>query len=700
MLQRLLLLVSLVLTSCAQEAAPVVSAQSPALAGAPDSFADLLPPPNQLAEHLAPAERGSRVAGSALLREGQAFAGGLPNQRVAALASSAAFVPDWPGGAAPFSGLAFAMYEFETADYTGAATLRSAWVAPQPLPAEVYFGLADWDNNTWDWHPGEADDNLDLGSLEPYLLPGGSLLVCVLKTGTASSELDWLRIGGDPPQASLSATGTYGVYPLSVDFDASASTDADGSIVNYAWDPEGDGSFDVTTNNSPLFSFEYGAAGDFQAAVRVTDDDGIYAQATVTVNALDSLVFTYGTPTFRESARSVLVNSQHELLIFGERQESILMPIHVFAAKVSQDLGSGSGRTWAGASNDILRKAVFGPDGFVYACGNTASYGEGGGNGLLQKWSPDGELVWSKAIGTVDDNVDFSALAVHGGSIYVCGAYYLTAISHYLGLVCRLDLDGNLTWARSVIAPIHCLFNDLTVYEPQLPALPSLRLCGRYDPNAFGRDALYAEYDTDGNQLDCWILGSDPLLEEANGICISDASTGVTSIVGTSYNGSSGSTTNFVSTAAGSSLEVNFSGANNAVQGIFSSGDASLTLALYAESAGLSSILRCTLGSDLALISSTALSEGAGGNCGLAGLSPFAAPHAGIAGFASGALPEAASLSVSQQAYAMAWEQIAPSQGTPSQLVVTDTPIALTELADCSFNNPNNAEEALVWITP
>lgn len=650
-------------------------------------------------------DHGPSVAGSELLREAEAFDGGLPHQRVAALASSAVFVPDWLDGAAPFSGLAFAMYDFVIEDYSGAATLRFSWVAPSPLPADVYIGLANWDKNKWDWRQGEADNNLDLSSLSPYLLPSGGLLVCVVKVGTASSELDWLRIGGDPPQASLKISPASGVYPLNVNFDASASTDPDGSIVKYEWDPEGDGSFDVTTNGNPLFNYEYGAAGNFQAAVRVTDETGIFADAAVTVNALDSLVFTYGTPESSESACSMIVNAQNELLIFGERKDSILLPSHVFVAKVRQDLGSGSGKTWGGSSNDILRKAVAGSDGFVYACGLTSSYGEGATNGLLQKWTQDGELVWSRTIGTTDDSVEFNALQIHSGSIYICGSYYLTAISHYLALVCRLDMDGNIIWAKSVIAPIHSIFNDLAIFDPPPPELPALRLCGRYDPNAFGRDALYAEYDTDGNQLDCQILGSDPLLEEAYSICIGGALGNDTSLTGVSYNGSTGENHAFVSRPGGSSIElsVDDSPGYAVPAALFCAGDGADTMTLALTSVDLTGnniILSCALGTDLNLLSWDALVAGELGICYPAGLSFYGTPHVGLTGKSGGPLPVPVNSGVSQLGFGLTWETIFPSQGSPSQLVVADTPISVTELTDCSFNNPENGEEALVWITP
>jgi PKD repeat protein len=61
---------------------------------------------------------------------------------------------------------------------------------------------------------------------------------------------------------------------LTVNFDASASTDSDGTIVLYEWDFDGDGIFDMDTGATSTVSTEYTTAGDYDPAVRVTDDSG------------------------------------------------------------------------------------------------------------------------------------------------------------------------------------------------------------------------------------------------------------------------------------------------------------------------------------------------------------------------------------------------------------------------------------------
>ena len=116
-----------------------------------------------------------------------------------------------------------------------------------------------------DW----VDESGD-GVQEPLLDVSGSAFAPVL-TGTPTNQ---------PPTASF----TSSCNGLSCSFNASASTDSDGSIVSYAW-TFGDGG--STSGSSPTTSHTYPSAGTFSVALTTTDDDAATATAsndvTVTV---------------------------------------------------------------------------------------------------------------------------------------------------------------------------------------------------------------------------------------------------------------------------------------------------------------------------------------------------------------------------------------------------------------------------------
>ncbi|MEZ4700753.1 MAG: FG-GAP-like repeat-containing protein [Rhodothermales bacterium] len=104
--------------------------------------------------------------------------------------------------------------------------------------------------------------------------------------------------GNNPPTASFTTT----VNGLTVDFDASASSDSDGSIVSYAWD-FGDGNTDsgVTTSHT------YAASGTYTVQLTVTDNLGATAAASQSVSVSDGA----GTGAFLESGGMVVMEAEN-----------------------------------------------------------------------------------------------------------------------------------------------------------------------------------------------------------------------------------------------------------------------------------------------------------------------------------------------------------------------------------------------------
>ncbi len=80
------------------------------------------------------------------------------------------------------------------------------------------------------------------------------------------------------PTASFTTSVDFGTAPLQISFDASASSDSDGSIASYAWQFGGD-----ATGSGRQTSHTYEAGGIFVVTLTVTDDRGGTAQASDTV---------------------------------------------------------------------------------------------------------------------------------------------------------------------------------------------------------------------------------------------------------------------------------------------------------------------------------------------------------------------------------------------------------------------------------
>jgi PKD repeat protein len=79
--------------------------------------------------------------------------------------------------------------------------------------------------------------------------------------------------------ARLAAPAAVGLGQRAT-FDGTDSSDADGDVVAWEWDLDGDGRYE-TTGATP--SFTYAAPGTYTVRLRVTDDEGAQATASTTV---------------------------------------------------------------------------------------------------------------------------------------------------------------------------------------------------------------------------------------------------------------------------------------------------------------------------------------------------------------------------------------------------------------------------------
>ncbi|MFC9759297.1 ThuA domain-containing protein [Streptomyces sp. NPDC056921] len=118
--------------------------------------------------------------------------------------------------------------------------------------------------------------------------PDGSLYVLEWGSsfGGGNNDSGLYRIdyaqGKRAPVAKAAASATDGPVPLKVDFSSEGSNDPDGDALSYAWDFDGDGTYD-STEASP--SHTYTAKGDFTAQLKVTDSTGKSGYANIPVTA-------------------------------------------------------------------------------------------------------------------------------------------------------------------------------------------------------------------------------------------------------------------------------------------------------------------------------------------------------------------------------------------------------------------------------
>ena len=101
-----------------------------------------------------------------------------------------------------------------------------------------------------------------------------SITIRVLETGT--------------PTATADANPTSGDVPLDVTFNGTGN-DADGAILLYEWDFDGDGFYDWSSNSSGNTSYTYNNSGSYVATLRVTDNEGKTSTDSITISISLSL---------------------------------------------------------------------------------------------------------------------------------------------------------------------------------------------------------------------------------------------------------------------------------------------------------------------------------------------------------------------------------------------------------------------------
>lgn len=150
----------------------------------------------------------------------------------------------------------------------------------------------------WDFDSTMGNFTVDAtGVSTSHLYPSGGLYTVALRLTDDGGKVvittvDLNIAGNQRPDAQLTADTTSGAPILTVNFDASGSTDPDaGDTLSYQWDWDYDGTtfdIDFDTGTTAIASSDFDTEGTFTVAVRVTDDGTPAASDIATIDIIVS----------------------------------------------------------------------------------------------------------------------------------------------------------------------------------------------------------------------------------------------------------------------------------------------------------------------------------------------------------------------------------------------------------------------------
>jgi hypothetical protein len=313
------------------------------------------------------------------------------------------FEPDYPLGGGG-SGPAWSVYALNLADYSGPQELYLEWT-DAPAIDDLYIAVANFATGRWEWQSLSSVSYHEPPVDADHISATDFYYIVVLRTGTAASILNWLRIGGNiAPDVALFADPSGGFESVTADL-AVYAYDPEGEIILFEFDEYGNGTF-VGNGTIPLLNgVLYSSIGAYHPAVRVYDDDGGMTEASTLVGV--GWIHSYGQTGYEEANRLAsgpagsmyltgLANSWGE----GANEPAYMSYGPLGSPLVQRTIGRSSGES----ATDIASNAA----GTVLITGSSFNSVEFTSDFVIFQVSPGGVLNWQKTVITPADETGAS----------------------------------------------------------------------------------------------------------------------------------------------------------------------------------------------------------------------------------------------------------------------------------------------------
>ncbi|MFW9818150.1 MAG: SBBP repeat-containing protein [Candidatus Thorarchaeota archaeon] len=104
---------------------------------------------------------------------------------------------------------------------------------------------------------------------------------------------------------------------------------------------------------------------------------------------------------------------------------------------------------WGGSSTDYGYGITLDLDSNIFVVGKTTSFGEGGNDIVLLKFSNNGELLWNRTWGGTSSDYGRAIASDSEGNIYVAGTTYSFGAGNTDMVLIKYDNSGNYIWNKT-----------------------------------------------------------------------------------------------------------------------------------------------------------------------------------------------------------------------------------------------------------